>query len=184
MSDRDTVASSPGERLCVGSARLVAARSMAKKMGDVFSLFSAVRHAASSDWRNSRCWVARLLFFPKSREVGANERHGIMTRPSFDVPVPPVATNVVEYVNPMVAAGREAVVIVRADADDTTLSGLAVSISSGFTAGDTLSVGVPLTGTGISASYNPATGVLTLTGAASLADYQAIARSIAATSGA
>ena len=65
-----------------------------------------------------------------------------------------------------------------ADADDTTLSGLAVSISSGFTAGDTLSVGVPLTGTGISASYNPATGVLTLTGAASLADYQAIARTV------
>ncbi|WP_298625221.1 Ig-like domain-containing protein [uncultured Zoogloea sp.] len=68
--------------------------------------------------------------------------------------------------------------ITLADADDTTLEGISVSISGNFTSGDTLAVTAPLSGTGISASYNAGTGVLTLTGTATLADYQAVARSI------
>uniref|UniRef100_UPI0035B489A0 DUF4347 domain-containing protein n=1 Tax=Zoogloea sp. TaxID=49181 RepID=UPI0035B489A0 len=64
------------------------------------------------------------------------------------------------------------------DADDTTLEGLSVTISGGHTAGDLLSVGAPLAGTGISASYDATTGILTLSGSATLADYQAVARSI------
>ena len=65
------------------------------------------------------------------------------------------------------------------DPDDTTLDGLTVTLSGGRTAGDLLTVTAPLTGTGISlVAYDPTTGVLTLTGTASLADYQTIARSI------
>ena len=51
-----------------------------------------------------------------------------------------------------------------------SLSAATVSISAGFQAGDALSVGSPQTG--IASQYNAATGVLTLSGAASLAAYE------------
>ena len=56
------------------------------------------------------------------------------------------------------------------DAAANNLSAATVSISAGFRSGDTLSVGSPQTG--IASQYNAATGVLTLSGAASLAAYQ------------
>ena len=56
------------------------------------------------------------------------------------------------------------------DVDSTTLVGASVSISAGFAAGDTLAVSPPA---GVTSTYNGATGVLTLSGAASLAAYQA-----------
>ena len=56
------------------------------------------------------------------------------------------------------------------DSESTSLIGAAVSIGAGFLAGDALSVGSPQTG--IASSYNAATGVLTLSGTASLAAYQ------------
>lgn len=66
-----------------------------------------------------------------------------------------------------------------ADADDTTLSGLTATISAGKTAGDVLTVGADLSGTGITVtSYNSSTGALVLSGTASIADYQAAMRSI------
>jgi VCBS repeat-containing protein len=62
------------------------------------------------------------------------------------------------------------------DADDTTLGGATVSITSGFSSGaDTLSF---TNQNGITGSYNASTGVLTLTGNASLADYQTALRSV------
>ena len=57
-----------------------------------------------------------------------------------------------------------------ADAAANNLSAATVSISAGFVQGDTLSVGSPQTG--IASQYNAATGVLTLSGAATLATYQ------------
>ena len=66
-----------------------------------------------------------------------------------------------------------------ADADSTSLSGATVSIATGFAAGQDV---LELTGTapsGIVSSYDAATGTLTLTGAASLADYQAALRDVA-----
>ena len=62
------------------------------------------------------------------------------------------------------------------DADNTTLASATVSISAGFLAGDTLVADT--TGTSISASYNTATGVLTLSGIDTVADYQAVLRSV------
>ena len=64
-----------------------------------------------------------------------------------------------------------------ADAAAISLSAAMVSISAGFVQGDTLSVGSPQTG--IASQYNAATGVLTLSGAASLAAYEAELDSIA-----
>ena len=56
------------------------------------------------------------------------------------------------------------------DAAAVSLSSATVSIRAGFLAGDALSVGSSQTG--ITSAYNAATGVLTLSGAASLAAYQ------------
>jgi VCBS repeat-containing protein len=62
-----------------------------------------------------------------------------------------------------------------ADPDDTTIQSAVVSISTGFQAGDHL---LFVDQNGISGSYNSGTGVLTLTNAASKADYQTALRSI------
>ena len=61
------------------------------------------------------------------------------------------------------------------DVDDTDLEGATVSISTGFDAGDVLG----FTDTAaITGTYTAGTGMLALTGTASLADYQAALRSI------
>jgi VCBS repeat-containing protein len=61
------------------------------------------------------------------------------------------------------------------DADSANLSGATVAISAGRTAGDLLGF-TPQNG--ISGSYDTATGVLTLSGSSSVANYQAALRSI------
>ncbi|SCB31799.1 T1SS-143 repeat domain-containing protein [Rhizobium multihospitium] len=63
-----------------------------------------------------------------------------------------------------------------ADIDNTTMASAKVSISDGFVSGDLLSA--TLTGTSITASYNAATGVLTLSGNDTLAHYQAVLDSV------
>ncbi len=63
------------------------------------------------------------------------------------------------------------------DGAAVSLSAATVSISAGFVQGDALSVGSPQTG--ITSAYNAATGVLTLSGAASLATYQKELNSVA-----
>src|SRR6202034_1179509 len=62
------------------------------------------------------------------------------------------------------------------DADSLTLAAARVSISTGFFAGDTLAA--VTTGTGITATYSAASGVLTLSGTATLASYQAVLDSV------
>ncbi|MEO5362341.1 MAG: DUF4347 domain-containing protein, partial [Magnetococcus sp. DMHC-8] len=64
------------------------------------------------------------------------------------------------------------------DADDTWMSAATVSISAGFTSGDTLAVGRSLSGTGITASYDATTGQLLLTGSASQAQYMTLLQSV------
>lgn len=61
------------------------------------------------------------------------------------------------------------------DPDNLNLNGATVSIASGFVAGDTLNF---VNQNGISGSYASATGVLSLSGAATLANYQSAMRSI------
>ena len=62
------------------------------------------------------------------------------------------------------------------DADDDNIHSATVAITGNFLAGDTLAVNVG--GTGITASYNSDTGVLTLNGVASKADYQQVLQSL------
>jgi VCBS repeat-containing protein/CshA-type fibril repeat protein len=61
------------------------------------------------------------------------------------------------------------------DADDTQMSGGTVSITGNFLAGDVLAI----TNTGnITGSYDSATGILTLSGTDTIANYQAVLRSL------
>ncbi|MEI6615285.1 MAG: cadherin-like domain-containing protein, partial [Cyanobium sp. ELA507] len=61
------------------------------------------------------------------------------------------------------------------DVDSANLSGATVAISSGFSAGDLLSFANQ---NGISGAYNAASGVLSLSGSATVAQYQAALRSV------
>ena len=65
--------------------------------------------------------------------------------------------------------------IVLSDTDSANLTGATVTIATGFVAGDVLRLSGGLSGTtasGITYSYDSGTGVLSLNGVASLADYQ------------
>ena len=61
------------------------------------------------------------------------------------------------------------------DSDSPNLAGASVRVSSGFEAGDQLAF---TDASGITGTYNSGTGVLTLTGTATVADYQAALRSV------
>src|SRR5690606_30368321 len=67
------------------------------------------------------------------------------------------------------------------DSDSLDLVSAQVSISSGFITTDTLAV---QTVAGIFASYDASTGVLSLSGVATLADYQTVLRSLTYQAGA
>jgi cadherin-like protein/VCBS repeat protein len=62
------------------------------------------------------------------------------------------------------------------DPDDTHLEGAQVAITANFAAGQDVLAFTPQAG--INGSYDPATGVLTFTGHATLADYEALLRSV------
>ena len=69
--------------------------------------------------------------------------------------------------------------IALSDGDSTELSGATVTISAGLTAGDILALPAAVaTSTGITASYNSSTGVLTLSGDATVGDYQQALRAV------
>jgi hypothetical protein len=61
------------------------------------------------------------------------------------------------------------------DADDTQIAGATVTLSAGFTAGDELGF---VNASPISGSYNTGTGVLTLSGTGTVAQYEAALRSV------
>jgi VCBS repeat-containing protein len=95
----------------------------------------------------------------------------------------PVMSNVaasasyVENTAPITLAGA----LTLADADNSTLASARVFISHGFVAGDVLHADT--FGTGITASYDAAIGVLTLSGTGTFGDYQSVLRSVTFSSG-
>lgn len=64
------------------------------------------------------------------------------------------------------------------DADDTTLVGATVAITAGLQSGEDVLALTPNPQNGITASYNNTTGILTLTGTGTVADYQTALRAI------
>ena len=97
---------------------------------------------------------------------------------ALPVNIPPlVATSLVSAV--LYTAGSAPVkldqLVAVTDLDSTFLSGAKVSITGGFATGDTLNF---TQGNGISGTYDSGTGVLTLSGAATVANYQQALRSV------
>src|SRR5690606_36928929 len=94
------------------------------------------------------------------------------------------AGGTLEYTENQAAQVIDASVSVVSDADDTQMASATVQLTAGLTAGDVLAVqgtaiGDTVAGTNITvASYDAATGVLTLTGADTLANYQAVLRTV------
>ncbi|WP_277656879.1 DUF4347 domain-containing protein [Seleniivibrio woodruffii] len=65
--------------------------------------------------------------------------------------------------------------LVITDVDGNNITGATVEFSEGFQAGDLLAI---TEASGITASYNSSTGVLTLSGTATIAEYQAVLRTL------
>ena len=66
--------------------------------------------------------------------------------------------------------------MVISDPDDTQIVSGSVSVTTGFATGDILAA--TTTGTGVTASYNSSTGVLSLTGTDTVANYQSVLQSV------
>ncbi|MBD2410859.1 hypothetical protein FACHB389_00145 [Nostoc calcicola FACHB-389] len=91
-----------------------------------------------------------------------------------DAPVATATNSALAYTENATIAIDSGITI--SDVDSTNLASATVSISSGFVSGqDTLAF---TNQNGISGSYNSSTGVLTLTGSSTVANYQAALRSI------
>jgi len=91
-----------------------------------------------------------------------------------DAPVLDGAGNSVGFTENGTAVTLDSALTV-ADVDSSTLSGASVTISSGFLAGDTLNF---TNQNGITGSFDTGTGILTLSGVASIANYQAALESV------
>jgi VCBS repeat-containing protein len=93
-----------------------------------------------------------------------------------DAPVLSVAPPAMAYTEQAAAVAVDSSITLT-DVDDSNMASASVTISPGsFVSGDTLSV--VTAGTGITASYNAGTGVLTLSGSDTSANYQQVLRSL------
>jgi hypothetical protein len=100
-----------------------------------------------------------------------------LTGAGFQLTAPPVLSgggNSVNYTPQGTAVAVDTWLAV-SDPSSATLAGATVVIGAGFIPGDVLNYANQ---NGIAGSYNASTGVLTLTGSASLADYQTVLESI------
>ena len=138
----------------------------------------AVQYQNSSDNPSSG---TRTISFQVDDGGAANNLSNVATRdisvsPANDAPVVDSSAGATSYTeggSPVTVDGAVTV----SDADDTNLEGATVRISTNFESGDTLAL-TPSPQNGITGTYNSGTGVLTLTGTASKADYQTALRSI------
>jgi len=100
---------------------------------------------------------------------------GETINPVNDPPVLANGSNTISYVQQQATPPFVDAAITVSDIDSPNLTGATVKISSGFLAGDQLNF---TDQHGITGSYNAATGVLTLTGTTSVANYETALRSI------
>jgi VCBS repeat-containing protein len=141
---------------------------------------TALRAVEFSTTDNSASPAARVVSFAVTDSLGASST-GTAQR-TIDVGEahqPPVLANI-ETSTIQYFAGTPGVAVTSSltvsSPDDTTLAGATVTISSGFVSTeDTLGF---TSQNGITGSFDSTTGVLTLSGTASLADYQAALRSV------
>ena len=108
-----------------------------------------------------------------SKVAAAGVTIGTSITAANDAPVATAGATLAYSENSSAAAIDATVTL--SDVDDTQITGATVTLSSGFTSGDTLGFS---TQNGISGSYNSSTGVLTLSGSATVAQYQSALRTV------
>ncbi|MBL8826329.1 MAG: hypothetical protein JNM18_05040 [Planctomycetaceae bacterium] len=91
-----------------------------------------------------------------------------------NTPVVSIAGGAVSYTENAAATVIDSALNI-SDADSTNLQSATISITGGFTPGDTLSVP---TNNGLTISYNSSSGVMSITGISSLATYQNVLRTV------
>ncbi|WP_125939803.1 Ig-like domain-containing protein [Mycolicibacterium grossiae] len=129
--------------------------------------------------------TAATLVGAKAVLIAVTDKQNLTSLPALvavtmlGVNAPPLVVTV--PVGPVVTAGSPPnplnPLLTVVDLDSSTLTGATVTIGAGFTPGDTLSY-APLTGNPIVAAYDAATGTLTLSGEATVAQYQAALRAV------
>ena len=108
------------------------------------------------------------------RATSAKRTVKITVRPVNDAPTVTLGTTPTTFTEGGVAVAVDPGVSI-ADIDDETATGATVAIGAGFDSGDVLAFSAS---GGITGSYDAGSGVLTLSGAASLADYRSVLRSV------
>jgi len=139
------------------------------------ALDSITYSSSASDPTHAGTDNARTVSF--SVNDGSQSSSALAATVNVSRPAPPTLSNsgaTVTYVAGGAAADIAHSLIVT-DAESTTLASARVSVTGGFLAGDALHFANQ---NGITGSYNASTGVLTLTGAASLANYKTALDSI------
>jgi hypothetical protein len=144
----------------------------------------SVSYTTASDDPTVTTKTTRTITFgvtdANSHGVGAGAQTSTVTRsinitPLADAPVLAGAGQTLLYTENGDAAVIDATVNVASDADDTQMARATITISANRTDGDTLSF---TNQNGISGSYTAGTGVMTLTGNATLANYTTALQSI------
>jgi hypothetical protein len=138
---------------------------------------TAIRSVTYENSSENPSDASRRLRFQVTDSSGASSvpsTRDIFVTPVNDAPVVTTTEGSTSYIGTPPAVKIDAGLTV-GDVDDTNIEGAQVRIASGFTSGDDL---VYVDQLGIAGVYNTGTGVLTLTGTASLADYQTALRSI------
>ena len=138
---------------------------------------AAIRSVTYENHSEDPSDAARAIRFQITDAGGANSvasSRGVLVTPVNDAPVATASDGVTAYTegDPLTAVDPGLTV---GDVDNEELQGAQVRISDGFQSGDDL---VYVNQLGISGVYNTGTGVLTLSGTASVADYETALRSI------
>jgi hypothetical protein len=133
----------------------------------------ALTYANSSDTPTTTTRTVSMHVTDSSAEDSGTETRDISVAPTNDAPVLTTTAGSTTVAEDALATVDGALTL--ADADDTDIESARVRVSSGFQSGDDL---VFVNQNGISGVYNTGTGVLSMTGTSSVANYQTAFRSI------
>ena len=149
-------------------------------IANYLSILQAVTFASSSDDPTSTSTSRTITFSvtdADSESAGAETSTATSTiniTPANDAPALSAGGTLAYTENDSATVIDAGVAL--SDADDTEIAGGSVTISSGWTTGDVLAVATG--STNITASYSPGTGVLTLSGTDTIANYLSILQAV------
>ena len=144
--------------------------------GNVQTLVRAITYQnTDSDDPTTGARTVRVTVNDGDGGTSANADVTVTVAAVNDAPVVATTTGSAAYTENASAATIDSGVAV-SDVDDTQIASGSVSVTAGFTTADELAA--TTTGTGVTASYNSSSGVLTLTGIDTLANYQTVLRTV------